>query len=344
MSKIKIFVTYFTDDKPYIGSDIYQPIMAGNMGKTLPAGFIGDDTGDNISHLNKTYGEMTAHYWIWKNYLPTAKEEYVGLCHYRRFLDFALCSRYNMDKEDEHSPLIIIYYQYFIKYLFSHYTEKSIMPVIEGYDLILTYQWYLKHTTNRAQYDIFHNRGELVRALAVLNKLYPEYTPYANEFLDDNKGYYCFCAVMKKGLLEEYLTWQFNIMKHLEIGNTWDQSYEYNIIRTPAFVMERLYNVWIRYQIDSNKIKILSLPCFKLVSFEDVKPSLRVKYIKKYAMQNINIEEGAVDRLAIRHPFLTKLVRKLVNKQKYYKLLGDPKSFFFDSHSLMIRLVGVFYK
>ena len=342
MSRIKIFVTYYTDDKPIIASDIYQPIMAGNMGKSLPDGFIGDDTGENISHLNKSYGEMTAHYWIWKNYLPTAKEKYIGMCHYRRFFSFS-DGKYDLTdgKENEKSPLNVLYYKYFLKYMFNDCNEKNILDKIEGYDILTTENWNIRHT-NRIQFDYWHPSIVLNQAMEILNRLFPEYTPYAKEFLSDTKGYYCLCFIMKRELLESYFEWQFKITDELDKINTNLGYTDDYYMRTPAFIMERFYNIWIRYQIDKNKVKILEVPVFKL-DFE-ISPERRIKYLKTLANYQMPYDSDDIDQLAAKHPVINGIIKLLVNQKKYYKLLGDPKSFFSDSSSIMIRLFGVFYK
>ena len=48
---------------------------------------IGDDTGDNISVLNRNFAEITAVYWAWKNYDQLGNPDYIGLTHYRRLFD-----------------------------------------------------------------------------------------------------------------------------------------------------------------------------------------------------------------------------------------------------------------
>ena len=44
----------------------YLPLHVGKEGKN-DIGFVGDNTGDNISSKNANYCELTGLYWAWKN-------------------------------------------------------------------------------------------------------------------------------------------------------------------------------------------------------------------------------------------------------------------------------------
>tara|TARA_Y100001970_G_scaffold152748_1_gene187033 strand:- start:2956 stop:3780 length:825 start_codon:yes stop_codon:yes gene_type:complete len=62
----------------------YIPVGLGSF--EYSSGWLRDNTGDNISHKNKNYGEYTFHYWFWKNILEkTEIEKWVGFCAQRRF-------------------------------------------------------------------------------------------------------------------------------------------------------------------------------------------------------------------------------------------------------------------
>jgi hypothetical protein len=80
-SDLKILVAAH---KPYWmpEDEAYVPVWvnAAANGDGIPAGWLRDDAGDNISHKNATYCELTALFWAWKN-LDAA---YLGLAHYRR--------------------------------------------------------------------------------------------------------------------------------------------------------------------------------------------------------------------------------------------------------------------
>ena len=357
MSEVKIFVTYYKNksDAPIIKSDVYQPIMGGcaSMSEPISKEFIRDDDGDNISNLNQRYGELTIHHWILKNYLPGAQERYLGICHYRRFLEFTGEVSLNLGKEPLFSPLHYIYYKYFIDQVVRQYTETNIMSVIKDYDVINTTKWFFNNKDNKIIFGYFHRSREMEFALKALERVNPEYMPYASEFLEDNTGYYCMCLVMKKELLKDYFEFEFNLLEEMakdDSKNRWE-SYssmpgydEYHDIRMPAFIMERLYNVWLRYMVDKKKIKVLELPACKLVDPVDVRPEQRIWFLNKLSETESHIDPYYYDVFAARHPKLNSVIKLLVNKRRYNKLLGDPKSFFFDSSSYLIRFLGIFYK
>ena len=99
---IKILVCYHKKDFLF-KNDILVPIHCGRAvakqkhkdGQIsdddynwLNANMLGDDTGENISELNREVNEMTAIYWAWKNYDKLGNPDYIGLCHYRRLFNF----------------------------------------------------------------------------------------------------------------------------------------------------------------------------------------------------------------------------------------------------------------
>ena len=60
---------------------LYYPIQVGGIHIPGMEKALRDNTGENISDKNKSYCELTALYWGWKN-LPA---DYLGLVHYRRY-------------------------------------------------------------------------------------------------------------------------------------------------------------------------------------------------------------------------------------------------------------------
>ena len=98
---IKILVVYHKKDELF-KNDILVPIHAGRAKafekskdgqiskedyNWLLKNMIGDDTDNNISHLNRELNELTAIYWAWKNYDKLGNPDYIGLNHYKRFFD-----------------------------------------------------------------------------------------------------------------------------------------------------------------------------------------------------------------------------------------------------------------
>ena len=66
-------------------NDLLFPIQVGAaISNNRLEGMLHDDEGDNISAKNKSYCELTAQYWAWKN----DEADYYGFFHYRRYFSF----------------------------------------------------------------------------------------------------------------------------------------------------------------------------------------------------------------------------------------------------------------
>jgi len=70
--------TEYNQKNLMLGSILYEPEL---KLKSFQHGFICDDTGDNISHLNNWFGQLTGLYWVWKN----TNHEIIGTNTYRLF-------------------------------------------------------------------------------------------------------------------------------------------------------------------------------------------------------------------------------------------------------------------
>ena len=58
------------------------------VGKRRQAGELWDGEGENIAMLNPYLNEITAQWWVWKHPEVRHGADFVGFCHYRRFLRF----------------------------------------------------------------------------------------------------------------------------------------------------------------------------------------------------------------------------------------------------------------
>jgi hypothetical protein len=85
MNKLKIYCTSVIHRKILDKLPEYLIPLGVGKGK-FPKHWLNEQSGDNIVHLNKFYGEHTGIYWVWKNKIKELdKNDWVGFCHYRKF-------------------------------------------------------------------------------------------------------------------------------------------------------------------------------------------------------------------------------------------------------------------
>ena len=265
---LKIFLAYHKDT-PCYKSDIFLPLQVGRelSNKTIDFA-IPDNTEKNISSLNPYYCELTGHYWVLKNYMPTAKENYIGFAHYRRLPDFL-----NISKEDIPSIYGIGYSE--SSELFNTINNSDIMSSTNKFDIICPCSCYMyKGTVNPLfrdtepsynvyeHFKIMHNSNLLDIVTEIIDEDYIDYLPALKKCLKSKKACFYNTFIMKKDLLKKYLEWEFDILEKtgLKIGG-WINNKQ---LRMAGFVGEILFNVWINIH---NNLRIGHFPLY-MIDFE----------------------------------------------------------------------------
>lgn len=275
---LKIFVVYYKP-APLIKTEIFEPLQGGRKIVTTPSrqgtftadeiawlndNMIGDDTGDNISALNRNFAEITALYWIWKN----TSSPYVGMFHYRRFLSINSNAHYPMVNfpSMRFRTLGLEHLKGFAKE-FLHDLElekKYILPWFATHDILVSEPIKLNAYQ---QYQKEHVISDLDKALDIIKQKYPEMHAFALQVLNSQEGFYpTNMFITRREVLNDYATWLFSILLPLyeEIKD------EVNARDTEqklafAYLSERLFTVYLRYQAKTSGLRIKEFP-FALAS------------------------------------------------------------------------------
>lgn len=200
--------------------NVYLPVHVGKEGKEY-IGFIGDNTGDNISTKNASYCELTGLYWAWKN----ISADYIGLCHYRRY--FTRTNPINCEKKKQ----VILSRNEWEKLLEKH---PIIVPDKRKY--------YIE--TNRSHYNHSHYAKDIDTTEKIIQEKYPQYINAFTKVMKRTWAHMFNMFVMRKDYLDEYCTWLFDVLQELE--NRTDIT-NYNVIeaRIYGYISELLLDVWL---------------------------------------------------------------------------------------------------
>jgi hypothetical protein len=176
MEKIKILVAQHKEAEVF-HNEVYTPIHVGKVLSKTDFGIPGDDTGDNISHLNPYFCELTAQYWAWKNMHDV---EYIGLCHYRRYFQTEF-TKENVEKLMDGADIVLAKSVYFSENLYSN-LSRDLVP-----EDIMAFFLYMESR--------FRNKPIMMNFLIKRNYFNP-----------------CNMFVCKKSLFDDFCQWQFSIL------------------------------------------------------------------------------------------------------------------------------------
>lgn len=255
---LKIFSVYF-DNRPVWKSDCVEPIQAGKARTGYELNMLADDTLDNISGENTRYGEMTAWYWVWKNYLPAHPElTHVGFSHYRRFLDFSGFCRKRKTRRTT--------YRRFRRVFDRHYNEREILTVIGDADLVMRGATDSGYKTLREQYLDSHpkNIDDFDRFVSLLNERHPDHRAEIDGVLNSGLLAMELQFVMKRELFADFMDWTFSLCRTFESRWQWSGPAEGDQARAPAFLVERLFLVYLALKRAEGPLIVKELPMVKM--------------------------------------------------------------------------------
>ena len=270
---LRIFCVYF-DRRPVWKSDCVVPIQAGRARSGVDLGMLADDTGDSISAENARYGEMTAWYWVWKNYLPQHPElTHVGFSHYRRFLDFTgFCGGRTRRTT----------YRRFRRIFERHYNEREILAEVGDADLVMRGATDSGFASVREQYLDAHpaNIADFDRFVSLLRERFPADAEVIEATLNSGLLAMELQYVMRRDLFEDFMDWAFSLCREFERRWEWGGAKDGDQARAPAFLVERLFLVWLAIRRRARPLKVKELPLVKLTGrpwwYHLIKPFLAI--------------------------------------------------------------------
>jgi hypothetical protein len=213
----------------------YTPIQLGKILSQEDFGYLTDDSGENISQKNRSFSELTALYWTWKNSF-FKESDYCGLVHYRRY--FSGTAKFDT---------------------FKILNEKDIEMIMDDHDAMVPVKRNYYIETVRSHYEHAHYKKDLDILEEVLAEVSPEYRDAFAKVMEQKSLSLYNMFVMRTEYFDDYCTWLFEILfkveKKVEISDY--DSYQKRIF---GFLAERLFNVWLEHnQLRVKEVKVVNL-------------------------------------------------------------------------------------
>lgn len=249
MSKnIQIFVSCHKSGIHIPDNTLLKPIQVGTaLADKAIDGMLHDDTGDNISVRNRSYCELTAQYWAWKN----VDADYYGFFHYRRYFNFS-----DTEFPIHHEPFI------FGDVVFDRnddaalqtidLNEQRMREIIESHDFIApTPVEPLDDVDVYSHYEgsAGHHIEDFDTVLDIIRTRYPEIWPSAQKYLHSKAMFVCNMFVMNRDLFHKYSAFLFDVLSIHEKLSDYSH-YSPVARRVSGYLGERLCGIYLTYLYD----------------------------------------------------------------------------------------------
>ena len=263
---------------------------------------LSDATGDNISELNRFYNEMTAIYWVWKNYEKIGNPEIIGCMHYRRH--FILKDKLSITGE----------------YLDDlGLTYENITNIMKEHDLITPKFMTMKGSPfiEKIGKELCTLGGDKMKeamslCLDIIKDIHPKYYNEMQSILKGyNTGSFCNMFIMKKDLFFEYCNWIFPIL--FELDNRLGRNYEKGQERCIGWTSEMLTSMFIY-------MKSKSIPHKEVLVFNQSPETIKsFSQIIKYKVKQF-FQKGKKNNKHINYIYNYELFNKYCKGKKEWQM------------------------
>lgn len=218
---------------------IFFPVQVGAAISDVDLGMQRDDQVngkpcDNISAKNKSFCELTALYWAWKNIKKIYPGlEYIGLNHYRRYFNFN--TKFSLYEDCVLKENLIQKYQF---------NFKNLQCLLKKNRCIISKKHFYKFSMYWT-YCLFYVSEDYRVLKKIIQTDFPEYYKtfiYCMEKLNFYHPYNMF--IMSYNDFDSYCTWLFSVLSRIENFIPF-QSYNEQQKRVFGYISEFLLLVWL---------------------------------------------------------------------------------------------------
>ena len=310
---IKIFISYKNRNK-LLANNILTPIQTGRaIADEVFEEMIGDNDEENISDKNERYCELTAQYWVWKNYEKVGNPEYAGFMHYRRQFIF--------DKNLKHMNALwlpgsrFFFVDEIYENYMEHFSEEKILPHLEDNPDCIAFKRVditpVAGQTNMKEHFYKAMPAQKKEVFEVLEKVMENNAEYKDTFNEFKNGHYMFCCnsfIMKKDLFFEYSEFLFSVLSKVDdlvdsskfnlkerrflgyIGEYLLSVFIFHKLRNPDFKLKEMDGTYVSKEYTKYKKRLIRAKFLSKITFGSTKK----RYLSKYNSYRLRFEPEQV--------------------------------------------------
>lgn len=272
-----------------------------------------DCTGINISEKNKSFCELTAYYWAWKNTCA----DYVGFFQYKRYLSF---NEEEFETDDLGNIICEDLSENTLRKL--NLNPDILKAVIPQYDCITVKKRDINAKRKEIKLNNYEEYAEsnirfskdLDAALHIAAQKYPDYIPSIYTYMQDTNAYEHNMCIMKSNVFDAYCEWLFDILFTLEQECDFSE-YNEDESRVIEYIAERLFGIYYTHlKLDKDK-------CLLEVQRALIEDVDRNENVSKISEHHIPIVVAANNRFT---PYLSTMLQSMMdnaNKKRKYDII-----------------------